>query len=86
MYATYARDTAIGRQLRVLAFREHAVFKLYLAIIEQKLEAVTRKQLLLLAIACVVLFRSSLFDTLDLCGQLLCFACHGGMGSFLFVE
>jgi len=34
MYATHARDTAIGRQLRVLAFREHAIFKLYLAIVQ----------------------------------------------------
>ncbi len=83
MNASNACNIAIGWQLGVLIFREHAIFKLYRAIIEQQFQAITRKAFLLLAIALVVLFSPPFFDTLDLCEDMLVFACHGGVRPFL---
>ena len=58
---------AIGWKLGILAFGKHAIFKLYLAIIEKQFEAVTRKEFFLFAIAVVIFFNSPFFDALDLC-------------------
>ena len=67
MNTSHACNTAIGWQFGVLIFREHAIFKLNLAIIEKQFQAITHKELFLFAIALVIFFSSTFFDTLDLC-------------------
>ncbi len=67
MNATHTCNIAIGRQFGVLIFREHAIFKLYFAIVEKQFQAVTRKELFLFAVALVIFFSASFFDALDLC-------------------
>ncbi len=67
MNTTNTCNITIGWQFVVLIFREHAIFKFNLAIIEKQFQAITRKELFLFAIAVVIFFSSTFFNTLDLC-------------------
>ena len=85
MNTSYPCNAAISRQFRVLALGKHAILKLYLAIIQQQLEAVTCKKFLLVSIAYMVFLGATFFNALDLGSQLLFFARHMVLYPFFFL-